>query len=232
MSCTRVGITLNEVHLKASSPYFLNPKFPMSQDISFSHALPTATRWIHHFIAQRDWSGKVVVDATAGNGHDTLFLLQQVGRSGHVHAFDLQAQAIAQTRQRLEEHQIDSQTYTLHHRSHAELAEALPIHLKGNLHGVMFNLGYLPGGDKSIITHVDSTLQAIRQALEWIEENGIVTIAAYPGHEGGKLESLEVEQLLSALSPTHFEVQKIAYLNFRPTTPVSYLIRKRTAEPA
>lgn len=201
----------------------------MSLSRALRSALPTATRWIHHFLEHRELEGKIAIDATTGNGHDTLFLARRVGTKGKVYGFDLQASAIENTRARLLEHGIAAENFELHARSHAELNEALPSTLQGKVSAILFNLGYLPGGDKSVITLTGSTLLAIQAALDYLEENGVLTIAAYPGHEGGREEKDEVERLLAQLDPTDFEVQKLAYLNFRPTTPVSYLIRRRSA---
>jgi tRNA A58 N-methylase Trm61 len=46
--------------------------------------------------------GSVAVDATAGNGNDTLFLAGLVGTSGLVLAFDIQPEALEKTRAVLE----------------------------------------------------------------------------------------------------------------------------------
>lgn len=91
----------------------------------------------------------------------------------------------------------------------------------------MFNLGYLPGGDKSLITKVATTLSALQQALELLAEDGVLTAVIYPGHEGGRDEADAVERLLAALPSDQFEAQRVGYLNFRPTTPFCLAVRRR-----
>lgn len=195
---------------------------------TISTPLPTAVQWSHALLKPRLSAGQAVVDATAGNGHDTLFLAQAVADTGHVYAYDVQQQAIESTRSRLQTAQIPEQAYTLLNCGHQKISETLPAHLRGNLSAVMFNLGYLPGGDKNCITLLENTLQAIQQSLEWLTEGGMLTVVVYPGHEGGDSEAIAVEQHLSALTPDQFEVQKLGFLNYRPTTPFLMVVRKRT----
>lgn len=195
---------------------------------TISAPLPTAVQWSHTLLKPRLSAGQTVVDATAGNGHDTLFLAQAVADGGHVYAYDVQQQAIESTRSRLETAQIPAQCYTLLDCGHQNISETLPTHLRGNLAAVMFNLGYLPGGDKNCITLLENTLQAMQQSLEWLMEGGMLTIVVYPGHQGGDSEAIAVEQYLSALTPDQFEVQKLGFLNYRPTTPFLMVVRKRT----
>lgn len=195
-------------------------------------SLPTAVQWSHHLLAPRLRPGDAVVDATAGNGHDSLFLAQSVLPGGNVFVFDVQAAAIDSTRRRLAEHGFaEGAGLTLIHAGHEELAERLPPTLRGCLRAIMFNLGFLPGGDKSLITGAETTLRALETALDWLAEDGVLTLVAYPGHDGGHQEAAAVEAWLSAQSSTAFEVQKLAFLNFRPTTPFGLWVRKRSALP-
>ncbi len=105
--------------------------------------------------------GETVIDATAGGGRDTLFLAQLVGQAGVVHAFDVQAAAIAETALRLQAAGVTN--VTLHPRNHAEMLDVLPAELVGQVAAVMFNLGYHPGGDQQVVTRADSTLAALRR---------------------------------------------------------------------
>lgn len=186
--------------------------------------LPTAVQWSHHILAPRLRAGDLVVDATAGNGHDTLFLAERVLPGGHVFAFDVQAAAIAQTRQRLTAH---SSLVTLHHAGHERMAELLPPEVHGRLRAVMFNLGWLPGADKTVITRVETTLDALRQALALLAPDGVLTVVVYPGHEGGRDEADAVEQWMAALPADTCEAQRLGFLNFRRTTPFCLAVRRR-----
>ena len=69
--------------------------------------------------------GDIAVDATMGNGHDTQMLCELVGESGHVYAFDVQEQAVANTRARLEEAGLLGRA-TLFHCGHQEMAQYVP----------------------------------------------------------------------------------------------------------
>lgn len=192
-------------------------------------SLPTAVQWSHRLLEPRLHPGMNVVDATAGNGHDSLFLAQRVQPGGRVFIFDIQAAALESTRRRLAEHQIDlsPEHMVFHHTGHENLGSVLPAELHGHIHAVMFNLGYLPGGDKTLITLPQHSLDAIQQSLEWLAPDGMITIVLYPGHEGGREEADQIEAHLQSLSSLEYEVQKIAYLNYRPTTPFLIVIRRK-----
>src|SRR5690625_5302883 len=105
--------------------------------------------YAHHLLKSTVKQGDTVVDATCGNGNDTLFLAELVGEAGHVYSFDIQAQAIETTKNVLKEHQYENVTYV--HDSHAKIAEYIPSELLGQIGGAIFNLGYLPRSDKQKI---------------------------------------------------------------------------------
>ena len=195
-------------------------------------ALPTAVQWSHLLLAPRLRAGDIVVDATAGNGHDALFLAKAVLPRGHVFVFDLQAAAIESTRERFAGAGFASeQGLTLIHAGHEEMAGRIPTEFHGRIKAIMFNLGFLPGGDKNVITRTGTTMSALAQATALIAEDGILTVVAYPGHDGGDEEGSAIERWMATLSSTEFEVQKLAFLNFRPTTPFVMWLRKRSAKP-
>lgn len=133
-------------------------------------------------------AGDWVIDATAGNGHDTLFLKQCVGEEGKVWAFDVQAQALEQTQLRLSEAGFKAGVEYIH-AGHEHLLEKIPEAAQGKIAAIMFNLGYLPGGDKALITKTETTLSALNQSLEVLEPGGILSIILYPGHSGGNEEA-------------------------------------------
>ena len=146
------------------------------------------TRLAHELLAPCIRPGEIAIDATAGNGHDTLFLAQQVGPGGTVHAFDIQEEALAATRERLIRAGCASRV-VLHHTGHEHLLGALPGELRGRVAAITFNLGYLPGSDHQTITHSENTLAALRQALALLRPGGVLSVLAYRGHQGGQEEA-------------------------------------------
>ena len=136
--------------------------------------------------------GETVVDATAGNGYDTEFLLELVGHAGRVIACDIQSDAIAATRRRCSA----AANLTLCQGDHAAILTELMQGDAIRVAAVMMNLGYLPGGDKSLTTTVESTLSAVDASLQLLRGGGILSVLAYVGHPGGKEEAAAVENQL------------------------------------
>lgn len=148
------------------------------------------TQLAHQLLSQKIGAGDFVVDATAGNGHDTLFLAQQTGATGRVWAIDLQAAAIEATQQRLFENGISD--VTLITSSHEDLESLIPTEFHQHITGIMFNLGYLPGGNKELISNKATTLSALASSLKILKAGGILSVVAYPGHVGGDEEAKAV----------------------------------------
>ena len=165
--------------------------------------------------------GDVVVDATMGNGKDTLFLCGLVGKSGHVYAFDVQAEAVARTRERIAEAGCAART-TLLLAGHETMAE----HVAGPVQAVMFNLGWLPGAEHAVTTRTETTLTAVRAAAELIAPGGIVTVCVYPGHEEGTRELEALRQFTAGLDVRRFNVLHHSFVNASAQTPQLFLIQK------
>jgi 16S rRNA C1402 N4-methylase RsmH len=166
------------------------------------------TTQAHQFIQCHLNAGEIAIDATIGNGHDTLFLARQVGEKGLIYGFDVQQQAIDSTQTRLN-NDLDFKNTLLFNTSHENLNEFIPKQHHGKIKTVMFNLGYLPGNDKSIITQAKSTLLALNQALELLATNGDITIMAYPGHSGGDEETKQIKQWCSQLNLDKYVMEQI-----------------------
>ena len=141
----------------------------------------------HEAIAAAVHAGDSVIDATAGNGHDTLFLAQQVGAGGRVFAFDIQETAIDGTRRRLAASGLADRV-ALFRLDHRRFDEVVPASLEKHIAAVMFNLGYRPGGDKRLTTRPETTLEALGKSIRWLRPGGVLTVIAYPAHEGGGAE--------------------------------------------
>jgi len=166
--------------------------------------------------------GDTVVDATMGNGHDTLMLCELVGSTGCVHAFDVQAQAVENTRKRLEEAGVIERAQ-LHLTGHEHICE----YVKEPAQAVMFNLGWLPGGNKEITTRWETTKIAVTNALKLLTIEGVCIICVYPGHEAGDYEREQLTQMLSALKPQDFNVLHHRFINAGPGAPECYILQKQ-----
>ncbi len=148
-----------------------------------------------HLLLQRVISeGDLVIDATAGNGHDTVFLARRAGESGRVLAFDVQAAAIDSSRRLLETSDVAANV-EFFQESHARLADHVP---DGSVAAIMFNLGYLPGSDQSVITTTSETLIALEAAVHALRPGGWLCVVCYPGHDGGNDEASAVEAWLTS----------------------------------
>ena len=157
------------------------------------------THAAHDLIRSVVKPGDVVIDATAGNGHDTLFLTQLVGEEGRVHVFDVQYEALLSTRERLTSEKVTTPV-SYHLASHAGLGRLVP-----SASAVMFNLGYLPGTDQVTITKADSTVEALQQASEILVPGGVISCICYPGHSGG----LEEAEAVLDWARIHAEFSKV-----------------------
>ena len=146
-----------------------------------------ATQLAHEAVAEVLRAGERAVDATAGNGHDTLFLAQLVGEGGRVLAFDVQRAAIESAKARIGSAGLVDRV-EFFQESHAGISRRV----EPGVGAVMFNLGYLPGGDHGVITEAGETLKALDGASGVLRPGGVLTVVCYPGHEGGGEESRAV----------------------------------------
>ena len=174
-----------------------------------------------YFIGRHLRPGDVAVDFTMGNGHDTEFLSKTVGKCGHVYAFDIQEQAVASTARRLREAGCP-ENYTLIHDSH----QYVKNYVKTPFRAGMFNLGWLPGGDKSITTLRESTMPAVEAAIELMDRNAILNIAVYPGHAEGDAEGRMLCDYLSGVSRHKICATQVKILN-SPTSPYFIVIETK-----
>ena len=185
--------------------------------------LHSAMRYSHKLLSDVLSEGDVAVDATVGNGHDTLFLSQKVKANGHVFGFDIQELAIHNTTQRLVEN--NATNVTLFHTGHENIGEYLADDVK--IKGAIFNLGYLPTSDKKIITTFDTT----KIALEWIchhlKDEGRCVVVLYYGHPGGNEEKEEVLAFASKLPQEQYQVMTYQFINQRNCPPICLCIEKK-----
>lgn len=165
--------------------------------------------------------GDVALDCTVGNGHDTRLLAEHVGEKGKVYGFDIQDQAIENTKELLSKSNLENRVL-LYKESH----EDIDRYVDELLNIVIYNLGYLPGSDKSVITRAKSTVKSIKKSLNLLDTNGILLIASYIGHLGGIEENNEVENLLAGLNQKKFNVIKNEFINQKNNPPILYVVEK------
>lgn len=181
--------------------------------------------YAHHLLEESINEGEIVIDATCGNGNDTLFLSKIVGNEGHVLAFDIQEQAIQNTKQLISDNGFDN--VSVINDSHAHLEKYLPEKMNGTIGGAIFNLGYLPKSDKTIITEGHSTIAAIDTILTNLKKDGLIVIVVYHGHEGGKDEKELVLKHVINLEQREYSVLKYGFINQKNNPPFIVAIQKR-----
>lgn len=172
------------------------------------------------FIAAHIKEGGIAVDFTMGNGHDTLYLSKAVGDLGKVYAFDIQEQAVKNTAALLEENGCCN--CTLICDSHSNVKK----YVKEEICAGVFNLGYLPGGDKKVTTLRPTTKEAVESAIELLAPDGIVLIAVYPGHAEGALEGEMLTEMFKKLDRREICCSKFCIVN-SPTSPFFFAIEKK-----
>ncbi|MBX6394478.1 MAG: methyltransferase domain-containing protein [Alicyclobacillaceae bacterium] len=175
---------------------------------------------LERYLRPGDWA----VDATVGNGGDTLFLARAVGPAGRVFGFDVQEAALERAKRRLAEEGVAGWV-TLWQAGHEHFSDRMPAEGRGRLRCAMFNLGYLPGGGRSVTTRADTTVEGLRQVWEWLADGGVVSVIAYPGHSGGAEETDAVEAWVKTVR----EEARTAYCTHvvgRPDAPVWWMVVK------
>lgn len=168
-------------------------------------------------------TGSIAIDATCGNGFDTLFLAEQVGMTGLVYGVDIQERAVETVRTKLLETGLLSHC-RLVIGSHAQLNAMVDPEHAGVVSVVMFNLGYLPLGDKTIVTKPKSTVAGLEQAFELVRPGGLISVLAYPGHAGGLEEAKCVADWIEGRGQG-LRVEKFQDLN-NANSPILWLLTR------
>ncbi|XP_043702213.1 putative rRNA methylase YtqB isoform X2 [Telopea speciosissima] len=173
--------------------------------------------------------GDTVVDATCGNGHDTLAMVKLVADEscrGCVYGMDIQNLALENTSLLLDAllNPNERKLVKLFHACHSRMEDIVPKGTSVRL--VAFNLGYLPGGDKAVITLSETTLPALEAASRILAPNGIISIIAYVGHPGGRKEFETVQAFASGLPVDDWVCSKFEMIN-RQMSPVLVILFKK-----
>lgn len=200
--------------------YFLTLNFcERMNDYMLQGIIPFA----HELLKKAVKKGDLVVDATCGNGNDTLLLSEFVESHGRVYAFDIQQQAIETTKQLLAEH--ERKNVILIQDSHANIDQY--IKEDEEISAAVFNLGYLPRSDKKIITKPDSTLQALEKLLQRLKKNGLIVLVVYAGHPGGLEEKNAVLNFVTTLDQKQYSAVKYQFINLVNNPPFVIAIEKK-----
>ncbi|WP_409302279.1 class I SAM-dependent methyltransferase [Peribacillus sp. SCS-155] len=170
--------------------------------------------------------GDIAVDATTGNGFDTVFLAQLAGNTGHIYGFDIQQEALEATAARLNEQGL-ANCCTLIHSGHENIKNHIPESVHHRITAAIFNLGYLPGGDKQIVTRADTTISAIEQLLEIMAAEGLIILVIYHGHPEGAVEKDELLRYVSSLPQDRAHVLQYGFINQVNQPPFIIAIEKR-----
>ncbi len=178
-----------------------------------------ALKLSHALFKSRIREGDIAVDATAGRGRDTLLLSELVGDSGYVYAFDIQEDAIRSTKKLLTEHKRENVTLLL--ESHHKMGDYIK-----RANAIVFNFGFLPGGDHSVFTHADTSICAIEAALSILAEDGFISICSYYGGDTGFDERDALLSFLEHLDDKQYTVLLHSFHNRKNYPPLFIVIEK------
>lgn len=164
--------------------------------------------------------GDTVLDLTMGNGNDTLYLAKKVSQKGKVYSFDIQNEAVENTSKLLRENNIKNAV--LIKDNHKNVLN----YVKEKVDFGVYNLGYLPGYDKHIVTKSESTVESLKNVITLLNIKGIICICAYVGHEGGYEEYLKVKEYCINLPKRNFNVLLLEHINRSENAPRMIIIEK------
>jgi len=181
-----------------------------------------AVEYSHFLLKENVSEGDLVIDATAGNGHDSKFLAGLIGEKGKVYSFDIQKEAVNNTKELLKKENLSDRVEVILD-SHANINK----YVNQKVAAVIFNLGYLPGGNKEIITRSKSTITAVEESIKLLQKNGLIILVIYSGHQGGEKEKRAVLELTSALDYKEYNVLNYKFLNQPGPPPEIIAVKKR-----
>lgn len=189
-------------------------------------AIDSVLEFAHSLVQEALGPGDVAVDATVGNGHDTVVLCRAVGNDGSVFGFDVQAAAIDETNRRLEGLSVGPDV-DLFNVGHEHMTDYLPPDVRGHVGAITFNLGYLPGSGSSLTTGPETTIPALRAAVDVLRPGGVVTVVMYTGHEGGPDEADAVDCWARELPQQDVHALSYEFVNQKNDPPRLVAIEKR-----
>lgn len=162
----------------------------------------------------------VAVDMTLGNGNDLRKLFRTLGKESVFYGFDIQELSIQNTKDKFSESELSKINLILD--SH----EYIDKYVKENIDIAVYNLGYLPKGDKKIVTNYKKVINSLEVLLEMLNPNGSVFITFYPGHPSGLEEAIHIKKYLSELNQKEFEIIKFDFINQKNNPPFLIMLEK------
>ncbi|MFR2712451.1 MAG: class I SAM-dependent methyltransferase [Frisingicoccus sp.] len=177
---------------------------------------------VHQILSAKLKPGDRAADATMGNGWDTLKLCELVGESGKFYGLDIPEIAVLTTKERLAKAGFMERA-ELFCCSHSEAGER--IH--ENIQAFTMNLGYLPGGDKQIVTRSESTVAALKVLTQLLSSGGLGLVLIYYGHPGGKEEKEAVETFMQEMPSGWGEILRTEIVNRKNCPPILYIMEKK-----
>lgn len=180
------------------------------------------TQWVHHFIEEQVKEGDICIDATMGNGYDTSFLAKLVGKAGKIYAFDVQELALKNTKERLQKKELLDRCQLI-----LDSHENMEKYIKGEaISCIVFNFGYLPGGNHKKATKADTSIKAMETGLTLLEKRGLMTLCIYSGGDTGFEERDTILAYIKNLDPKKYLVIQTEYVNRHNHPPIPVLIIK------
>ena len=183
--------------------------------------LGNARKWAQQLREATIKEGAICVDATMGNGGDTVHLAQLVGETGHVYAFDVQQEALRRTEEKLKEAKL-LQRVTLLLDGHQNML----AHIKTPCDMIVFNLGWLPGAAHDVFTLRETTMRALDASLALLKEGALLTVCVYPGHDEGKREMQAIMEWAKGLHAKSFQTLFVSYQNQPENTPMLLVVER------
>ena len=169
---------------------------------------------VHKILKMHIKPGDFCIDATSGNGHDSVYLCELCGESGHVLAMDIQPEAVESTKTNLAEHGF-SEMSEVFCTSHSEIDKfAKP----NTADCIVFNFGWLPGGSHDVFTRAETSSPAIQKSLDILKPGGLLSLCVYYGRNNGYSERDAILEFVKSLPGAQYNVMKCDFLN-RPNDP-------------
>jgi len=184
--------------------------------------LKQAVQFSHNLIDEHINKGAKMIDATVGNGHDTQFLAKLVGSTGFVSGFDVQKEALERAKNRLQDNNL-LERVKLINDGHENIGD----YITNPVDGILFNLGYLPGSDKEVITTAKTTLEAVKSGLDLLDLGGLIVVVIYLGHQGGKREQKILLDYATELDEKKYNVLHYRFINQSSQPPQVLAVKKR-----